>query len=79
MMPAKLKSKTEAKRYMDNAGRVFFVSDGIARGKSFMTCCRTASNSLQRIKSPALPVRKSQSAAQADLDAYAAKKRLVEV
>lgn len=78
-MPTKSKPTIDARRWMDNSARVFFVSAGISRGTSFMTCCRTANNSLQRIKSPALPVRTSAAAAQADLDAYAAKKRMVEI
>ena len=69
----------DGKRFLDSQGRVLFTSSGISQGKHFCTLERTATNSLRRIKSPALPERKKQADAEANLAAYAKKRRMVEI
>jgi hypothetical protein len=60
-------------RYKAADGRTVFVSDGISRGETWMTCyCKPGSTSTHRLKSPALPLRSERSQAEADLEQYAA-------
>jgi hypothetical protein len=45
----------------------FFVSDGISRGRTWATYRRRKSGSLQRVVSPALPLRGTREEAEQDL------------
>lgn len=62
-------------RYVDTKGRLIFVRQGL--DGRFMTMYKVAgkwdSSGAHRLKSKALPARETESQAQADLDAYAAK------
>ena len=58
-------------QYIDNEGRVLFVSDGISDAKTWATYRRRPSGSLQRVKSSRLKLRLTREAAQADLDRFA--------
>jgi UDP-3-O-acyl-N-acetylglucosamine deacetylase len=60
------------RRYLDKRGDLLYVGTGIG-GDSFMTM-----RGGHRVKSPALPLRKSFVAAQKDLNAYAASHGLPE-
>jgi hypothetical protein len=66
-------------RYADDQGRETFVSMGIS-GQFREDACtyavyrRKPNGSLQRVQSPALPLRLAHAAAQSDLDAYVARK-----
>ncbi len=60
--------------YLSKQG-FLFVSDGISQGRTWSTYYRTRTGSLRRLKT--MPVRETREAAQADLDAYAAAKRLL--
>lgn len=64
-------SEIEAAQYTDGK-RTLFVSDGISGGRQWGTFRRKPSGSLQRVKSPMLPMRTSRARAQVDLDAWAA-------
>ena len=60
-------------RYRDEKGRLVFVGKGI--GDEFMSLRQGASVvSSHRVKTRALPLRETRDEAQADLDAYAARK-----
>lgn len=66
-------------RYADAQGRQIFVSTGISgqfgdNDVTYAAYRRKPNGSLQRVTSPALPLRSAHAAAQADLDAYAARK-----
>ena len=68
-------SESEPKRYLDDQGRVLFVSGGLSRDK-FGTFWRSPSGGLHRVKSPAMPMVPSKEEAQQNLDDWAAKKGL---
>jgi len=63
---------TEFLQYRSEKGEIITVAEGLQRGK-WMAMRRSNNGGLHRIKSPALPIRDSREAAQADLDAYAKK------
>lgn len=65
------------KIYRDENRAKVFVSSGIATdGKTWLTVRqKPGKHGTHRIKSPALPIRDSLAKAQADLDAYAKKKK----
>jgi len=42
--------------WIDRYGKKLFISDGISKGKQWGTFCRNKKGSLQRIKSPDLPM-----------------------
>ncbi len=48
----------------------YFVSDGISAGATWATYRRRPTGSLQRVKSPALPLRESREEAERDLAAW---------
>lgn len=63
------------KEYYDDNGALVFVSSGISGGDKWMTVRQKKPTSgTHRIKSPKLPLRKTQEEAQQDLDAYALSK-----
>ncbi len=64
-------------RYLDKHGRVLFVAPGLG-GKTFMTFYRLPSGALKRFvaRGNALSPRGTREAAQADLDAYARRRKL---
>jgi hypothetical protein len=66
----------ESKRYLDDRGRVLFVSDGISDGQAWGTFHRKANGSLQRLVSKHLPLQDGEWLAQEDLDNYARLRRL---
>lgn len=58
--------------YIDENGRLIFVSPGISSGNVWITVYqKNPRGGTHRLKSKALPQRKTQAEAQADLDAYA--------
>ena len=59
--------------YRDDHGDIILVAEGLLKGK-WMAMRQSHSGGLHRIKSPALPIRDSRDAAQADLDDYAGKR-----
>lgn len=66
--------------YLDNKGNRYFVDHGIGGPlSSWMTITHKADQDWggHRVKSPALPLRPTREEAQADLDAYAARKGFV--
>lgn len=62
------------KTYLNDRDEQIFVSEGLQPGK--WMAMRLGKNGLSkhRVKSPALPIRGNRDEAQADLDAYAAKR-----
>ncbi len=52
----------------------FLVSDGISQGRAWATYRRRLSGSLQRVKSPALPLRPTREEAERDLARWLIKK-----
>lgn len=69
-------------RYRDDRGREVFVSNGISGQFSdtqitYAVYWRINDRSQHRVSSPSLPIRHTHAEAQADLDAYAAKKKWV--
>lgn len=59
-------------KYYDDDGGIIFTSCGISKGEEWMTVRQKSSKSgTHRIKSPKLPIRKTQAEAQEDLDVYA--------
>lgn len=64
------------KQYYDENGALVFVSCGISDGSKWMSVRqKTMRSGTHRVKSPALPIRATQTEAQFDLDAYALKHR----
>ena len=59
--------------YIDERGSAVFVEKGLGGG-TWMSMRQSNSRGLHRVKSPALPIRDSRDAAQADLNAYAEKR-----
>lgn len=72
-MPSGQEHSAVSRAYHDKQGRVFFVSDGIGKGKSFGTFLRKPSGSLRRLVSVYLPMRDRRDQAEADLREYAKK------
>jgi len=65
--------------YIDKDGYTYAVSDGISNGEWWMTVKYILTHAtMHRVKSPYLPLRKTEAEAQADLDAWAARKHLQE-
>ena len=64
----------QLRRYLDERGREIFVSTGL--GSEYGTFWCSEKGGLHRVKSPAMPMMSSQEEAQANLDAWAAKKGL---
>lgn len=61
--------------YRDMLGNLVYVSPGISDGNVWMTVRQPPGKPVtKRIKSPVLPLRKTQELAQKDLDAYAKQK-----
>jgi len=62
----------EPDTYIDDKGRLLFVSPGISGGETWMTCyTKPGGKGSHRLKSPSLPLRNTREEAQADLDIYA--------
>lgn len=62
-------------RYKTPEGKELWVSCGISSGTTWFTATtRKSGRGQQRYKSPALPLRETEEAAQADLDLYAKSK-----
>lgn len=66
---------SQPRSYLDQNGKVIFVSAGIGHDL-FGTFRRKSLYSTQRVKSPGMPMVASRAKAQANLDAWAAKKGL---
>ena len=64
-------------KYLDTEGNVYFVGQGIGGADWFTLRRKPGKNSAQRVKTPALPLRRLSTEAQSDLDAWAPKKKLV--
>lgn len=65
--------------YCDVDGRQFFVCDGISQGTSYAVYTYKRAWTLQRVRSPYLPLCKTRDEAQRMLDAWAKKRGLREV
>lgn len=62
--------------YIDYDGREVFVHTGISGGKYWGSFKWRSSYSLERVKSPAMPMVRDRAEAQRNLDAWAVRKRL---
>jgi hypothetical protein len=63
-----------ARDYHDHKGRVLFVTDGGAKGRTWFVAYKTKRGSLRRFRSLYTPTRRTRMDAQADLNALAAKR-----
>ncbi|OPX91824.1 MAG: Chromosome-partitioning protein Spo0J [Pelotomaculum sp. PtaB.Bin104] len=66
--------EVEPNTYIDDKGRLLFVSPGISGGDTWMTCYTKNGKGSHRLKSPVLPLRNTREEAQFDLDMYAKNK-----
>ena len=71
-----MKPKTSVNNFVHPFGCVLFVSDDVSKGKSWGTYYLKPDGSLVRHQLPDLPLRKSRSDAQVDLELYAQIHRL---
>lgn len=65
--------------YMDDEGNIYQTMQGLGAGIFMTGKIKKGKVQPHRVKSPALPLRKTEEAAQKDLDVWAAKKGLNKV